>query len=310
MSYRIGAAAAALLVAGLVPPGDHATEEKPRGPRPLVAAFFPEGPCLVGGKLYYVDYAAHSVMVWDGTDARRLWHRVGTGPSSVIALKDKEDTLLVSAYDEGTLIHLTREGKELAATKAPGGKKYDGPNDFVMDAVGGVYFTTSGTWDRDARAESKVYYRTPEGKVTEEANGIHYANGLAVVQGEAGPRLLVAESLQNRVLQFTIGKGGRLTGRAVWKRLGDIEPTPKDAEWATGPDGVKVDSRGNVYLCQFGAGRILVAKADGTKLRTILVPLKGVTNVALGKGEETLIVTAVKDSAEPYLGALYEIPNR
>jgi sugar lactone lactonase YvrE len=76
------------------------------------------------------------------------------------------------------------------------------------------------------------------------------------------------------------------------------------------PDGLKVDSRGNIYICQFGAGRILVTRPDGTWLRTIAVPLKGVTNVAFGPDEKMLYVTAVKDAAEPYLGAVYEIPNQ
>lgn len=37
--------------------------------------------------------------------------------------------------------------------------------------------------------------------------------------------------------------------------------------------------------------------------------MKGVTNVAFGFGEKTLYITAVTDAAEPYLGAVYEIPN-
>jgi sugar lactone lactonase YvrE len=73
---------------------------------------------------------------------------------------------------------------------------------------------------------------------------------------------------------------------------------------------LKADSRGNVYICQFGAARVLVTRPDGTWLRTITLPLKGVTNVAFGPKEETLFVTAVKDANEPYLGVVYEVLNR
>jgi gluconolactonase len=267
----------------------------------LVAAFFPEGPCFRDGRLLYVDYSSHCLMSWDGQNATRLWHRDKTGPSGLIALKD--DTLLVACYDEGTLVHLDTSGKELSATKDPDGNPFNGPNDFAMDLAGGVYFSTSGEWAEKAAPEGKVYYRSPAGEISRVAKGIHYANGLAVVRG--GERLLVAETMKSRVLQYTIGKGGSLAGPTVWKQLA----APRDADWSTGPDGLKTDSEGNVYICHFGASRILVTQPDGTLLRNFRVPLKGVTNVALAPGEKTLYVTAVKDAKEPYLGAVYEIPN-
>jgi sugar lactone lactonase YvrE len=288
-------------------PGRPAEEGKQPFPgRALVAAFFPEGPCFVAGKLHYVDYSGHSVMTWDGQNPRRLWYRDKTGPSGLLPLKD--GTLLVACYDKGTLVQLDASGKEVSVTENPDGPRFNGPNDLAMDPSGGVYFSTSGEWRKEAKAEGKVYYLSKTGKVSKVADGIHYANGLVVVEG--GKRLLVAEMLEGRVLQYTIGEEGKLSHPSVWKRLAEIQPGPKDADWSTGPDGLKTDSKGNIYICQFGAARILVTRPDGTWLRTIPVPLKGVTNVAFGPGEKTVYVTAVKDAAEPYLGAVYEIPNR
>lgn len=299
-----------LLLAGLILTGTTPTPAEPTAKaRPLVAAFFPESPCYVGGKLHYVDYAAHTVMVWDGANARRLWHRAGSGPSGIVALAD--GTLLVTGNDDGTLIHLDATSKELATVRDAGDKPFSGPNDFVRDAAGGVYFSASGPWEKDGKdqpPQGRVYYRTLAGKVTLVAMDIHYSNGLALI--DQGKRLLVAEGFQQRVLVYQVGKEGALSERAVWKRLADIQPPARDADWASGPDGIKVDSRGNVYVCEFGAARILVTRSDGTWVRTIPVPLKGVTNLTFGPDEKTLIVTAVKDAIEPYLGAVYEIPNR
>jgi gluconolactonase len=279
----------------------------PPAARPLVAAFFPESPCVIGGKLHYVDYAAHTVMVWDGTNTVRLWHRDGTGPSGIVALAD--GTLLVTGNDDGTLTHLDATGKELAMIR-DGDRPFSGPNDFVRDAAGGVYFSASGPWEKNGKdrpPQGKVYYRSAEGKVALVAQDIYYSNGLALIDG--GERLLVAEGFQQRVLVYKVGKEGTLSERMVWKRLADIQPPPRDADWASGPDGLKVDSQGNVYICEFGASRILVTRPDGRWLRTIPVPLKGVTNLTFGPDEKSVIVTAVKDATEPYLGAVYEIPN-
>jgi sugar lactone lactonase YvrE len=66
-----------------------------------------------------------------------------------------------------------------------------------------------------------------------------------------------------------------------------------------------------VYICQYGAGRILVTRPDGSWLRSVAVPYRYVTNVALNGKEDMLYVTAVKDPKKaPYPGGVFEIANR
>jgi sugar lactone lactonase YvrE len=292
-------------------------ESRPAAPtvRPIAAAFYPEGPCCMDGKLYYVEYSAHRVMTSDGRTTKQVWSEDGTGPSAILPLKDGQ--MLIACYDKHKLVRLDAKGNRLGEI----GPKIDGvkiqwPNDFAMDAHGGIYFSSSGEWPKeakrakDAKAEGKVYYLAPDGKkVTQVADKIHYSNGLAVIEGGKG--LLVAETLKNRVLKYTIGRDGTLTKRRVWVKLSRLLPNPKDADEALGPDGLKADSKGNVYVCQNGAGRILVIGPDRKLLRVVAVPLKYVTNVAFGPKEESLYVTAVQDAwKEPFLGAVYNIPNR
>ncbi len=299
-----------LLACAVSPPtADGAAPPAPG--RALVAAFFPEGPCVVGRTLLYIDYTANAVMAWDGVDAKRVWHRDGSGPSAILPMKD--GTLLIACNDHNAVVRIDPAGKK-AETRIlpPKGQTFNGPNDFAADRDGGVYFSTSGKWEKGAPVEGRVYYLSPKGKVTCVARGIHYANGLAVVDG--GKRLLVAEGMKNQVLQYPIGEGGALGRRSVWKRLADIEPDPEGADWFLGPDGLKADAKGNVYICQFGAGRILVTDKAGRPLRTIRAPrgFLGVTNISFNfkPGENTLYVTAVRGADEPYLGAVFELPNR
>jgi sugar lactone lactonase YvrE len=296
-----------LLIPSVLYPVGETPKEKDKV-RALVAAFYPEGPCYLGDRLYYVEYSGHRVMIWDGVNTRQFWRQDGSGPSAVLPLKNGD--LLVASYDTNTLVRLDSKGKTLETIKADSdGKPFKGPNDFVTDSHGGVYFSASGKWKKGSKAKGKVYYWTPDGKVKLVAQDIHYANGLAII--DSGKTLLVAEHLRNRVLKYTIGKEGGLSRGAIWKRLADIQPDPNDADWYTGPDGLKTDLQGNVYICQFGASRILVTGSDGKWLRTIAVPLKYVTNLAFGPREATLFVTAVQDPwQQPYLGAVYAIPNR
>jgi sugar lactone lactonase YvrE len=270
-----------------------------------LSASYPEGPCFLGDRFYYVEYGANRVNGWDGVRRWKLWEQAKSGPSGLLPRPD--GTLLVACYDKNTLVRINEEGKTLETIRLDADAK--GPNDLTADARGGVYFSTSGIFEKGAPVEGKVYYLPAAGKPRLVAGDIHYANGLAVTDG--GKCLLVAEHLKGRILKFLIGKDGGLSGRAVWKRLADVYPDPDDVDWYTGPDGLKVDSQGNLYVCQFGASRILVTRPDGTCFRTVTLPEKYVTNVALGRNEDFLYVTAVKDPwKEPYPGTVYEIPNR
>ena len=38
-------------------------------------SFYPESPLWSGGRLLYVEYAAHTVMAWDGHENRQVWSR-------------------------------------------------------------------------------------------------------------------------------------------------------------------------------------------------------------------------------------------
>jgi sugar lactone lactonase YvrE len=282
--------------------------------RAIAAAFYPEGPCYAAGALYYVEYSAHRVMTSDGRTTREVWHEKEAGPSAILLLKDGQ--MLIACYDKHKLVRLDAKGNKVGQI----GPEVDGvtiqwPNDFAADADGGIYFSGSGVWPKDAKgakdakAEGKVYYLAPDGKqVSQVAENIHYSNGLALIEG--GKSLLVAETLKNRVLRYSIGRNGSLTDGEVWVELSKILPNPKDADATLGPDGLKADSKGNVYVCQNGAGRILVIGPDRQLRRVVDVPLKYVTNVAFGP-KDTLYVTAVQDAwNEPFLGAVFKIPNR
>jgi len=272
------------------------------------STFYPEGPLWFNGKLYYVEYANHTVMTWDGQENRRIWQQEGCGPAAVIDTEDGD--LLVSCYDANTLVRISPDGQtQNTIPTDSSGDPFVGPNDFARDAAGGIYFSASGAFDTAAAIRGRIYYLSPDGSIRPVAYLVHYANGLALPDG--GKTLLASEHLAGRVLRFDVRDNGALVNRRVFRRLRDIAPEPPDADAYTGPDGLKVDSKGNVYICQYGAGRVLVTNPDGTLLRTIEVPGKYVTNVNFGPTEDIVYITAATDAWNPpYPGELYEAANR
>ena len=265
-------------------------------------AAFPEGPVWQGDKLFYVEYGAHTVMTWDGAKNDQFWSQAGCGPSAVVPTADGD--FLVTCYDNGTVVRISAEGKTSATyAKDKHGHTFLGPNDFAADAKGGVYFSASGPWE-SAPIVGKIFYMAADGTITQMADDLHYANGLAL--SADGKTLYCAESEAHRVIQFAVAPDASLSDRRQFVVLGQI-----DAKSGAGayPDGLKLDRKGNLYIGQFSAGRILVVNAKGELVRTIDVPSPAAPNLNFNPDESMAYVMAVDDvNNAPYLGKVYAVP--
>lgn len=272
-------------------------------------ASYPEGPIWYQDKLYYVEYGRNAVMVWDGKKNVVFSAEKGCGQSAVVPTARGE--FLTTCYDNGTIGRISADGKSLRPyAHDRDGRPFVGPNDLAPDSRGGTYFTTSGSHG-DA-IDGKVFYIAADGTISLRADDIHNANGLAV--SKDGGTLYVVETDENRLLKFKIGSAGSLSDRRIVVNLDDLAHHAVHI-W---PDGVKVDSRGDIYLGQSAreyhvpyAGVIFVVDAKGKLLRKLTLPSIQVPNFAFSPDEKTLYVTALDQfDKPPYHGKIYSIPNR
>jgi sugar lactone lactonase YvrE len=271
-------------------------------------ASFPEGPLWHDGQLYYVEYGADTVMTWDGKENTQVWQQEGCGPSAVVEAGD--GNFLVTCYDANTLVKITSKGEALETlSEDQAGQPFVGPNDAVVDAAGGVYFSASGVWDITAPIDGKIFYIDPDGKIRAVADDIHYSNGLAL--SPDGRTLYASEMAAQRVLRFEVNEDGTLGERYLFVRLGDLAAAPQGVDIYMGPDGLKTDSAGSLYIAQFEGGRVLVANPAGELIRILTVPAPFVTNLTFGETEDVVFVTAASDAwSEPYPGQVYKLQNR
>jgi gluconolactonase len=272
-------------------------------------AHYPEGPIWYQGKLYYVEYDRNAVMTWDGRKNAVFALDKGCGQSAVVPTAHGE--FLTTCYDNGTIGRMSGTGKILPPyTHDRDGNKFTGPNDFAPDGRGGIYFTASGTLP--AALDGKVFYIAPDGTITRRAEYLHNANGLAV--SKDGKILYVVETNENRLVKFNIGPGGSLSDRRIFVNLDELTNHVVHI-W---PDGVKIDSRGEIYIGQSAretqvplAGVIFIVNAQGKLLRQLTLPSLQVPNFAFSPDEKTLYVTAVDQiDKSPFLGKVYSIPAR
>lgn len=271
-------------------------------------AFFPEGPVWFRGKLYYAEYGRNAVTRWDGHRNTVFATEKGCGQSAVIPTVRGD--FLTTCYDNGTIGRMSADGRVLSAyTHDRDGNRFIGPNDFAPDTHGGIYFTTSGS--QGPAIDAKVFYIAADGTITQKATDLHGANGLAV--SKEGNLLYVAETEENRLLQFSIGPDAALSNRRVFINM-DALTGHVGHIW---PDGVKVDSKDQIYIGQSPrdphsplAGRIFVVSPEGRLARTVSLPSPGVPNFAFSPDEKMLYVTAVDQlDKAPYHGKIYAVAN-
>ena len=271
-----------------------------------------EGPIFVDGNLYYVGWVSNTLSKWDGKNVLVLNHTPGCGHNGLALTKQK--TFLIACDDEkGAIIETDISGKELRRwdVDANGQKLTGGINDIVVTANGGAYATLSGLFvDPPTFVMGKVLYRAPGGqKWVPVADDLNYANGIAISLDQK--TLYVGETVGNCILKFTVNADGTLSRRTNFALLNLLTPNKVDSWWL-GPDSMKVDSKGNIYVAQWSGGKVLKLSPDGKLLHTFEIAAGlGTTNVAFGEGERDLYVTVVKDPKDTQAkGVIVKIPNQ
>ncbi len=266
---------------------------------------FPEGPLWWDGGLLFVEVYGHRVSRWDGKRRTTLWHEPGCGACAVE--RGPEGSLLVACFEGHFLARLTREGR-LIEKRSVGddGHPLTGANDLVPDGRGGVYVTASGVWDVAAPPAGAVFHLAPDGRLARVAAGLHFTNGIALIDG--GRTLLVAETLGRRVTAFVVKDDGSLAGPRLFCRLDDFGALPAGADPYAGPDGLELHPSGDVWICEYGAGRVHVVDGKGRLRRTFAVPGIGVTNVAFDpQGRNAYLTVVDEPTTHPFPGAIWRV---
>jgi len=273
----------------------------------------PEGPLFVDGNLYYVGWISNTLSKWDGKKATVLNNTPGCGHNG-LALTKKKTFLLACTNDPGAILELDMTGKQLRRWDADSnGKKFEGGiNDIVVTANDGAYATVFGPYADPpipTGVIGKILYLAPGSeKWVEVANDLNYANGIGVSPDQK--TLYVSETVGNCILKFTINGNGSLSNRSNFALLSHLVRN-KVNSWWLGPDSMKIDSKGNIYVAQWFGGKILKLSPEGKLLHVFEIAAgDGTTNVAFGEGEKELYVTVVKDPNDPQAkGSIVKIPN-
>ena len=186
---------------------------------------------------------------------------------------------------------IVRVGKDLTMTpllEKFQGKRFNSPNDLVYKSDGSLYFTDPPygllKQDDDPAKGLKFngVFRYAGGKVQLLVKDMTRPNGIAFSPDEK--TLYVANSDEKRKvwMRFDVAADGSVSGGRVFA---DVTAEKDDGL----PDGMKVDSQGNVWAT--GPGGVWVFAPDGKHLGTIKPP-ETPANCGWAEDGKTLYMTA------------------
>lgn len=248
---------------------------------------FTEGPVWdpLQERLFFSDIPGDTIYSISGTDRTCRPYRSPSNHSNGLAL-DNESRLIVCEHGTRQVTRTEKNGVITVLCSHYRGKRLNSPNDVVVKSDGSIYFTDPPYGIKSDMQEQPVQgvyrYSPNDNSVVLIIDSIKMPNGLAFAPDES---LLYVDSShqQEQVLfVFEVLPSG-LVGKK--QRFFDLNIGAEGL-----PDGMKIDSSGNIYCT--GPGGLWIFNPGGAHLGTIKLP-ELPSNCAWGDTDrKTLYITA------------------
>lgn len=249
-----------------------------------------EGPVYVpsGKYLLFSDIPNDRLMRWDETDGSVSVFRSPAGYTNGHTL-DRQGRLVSCEQGRRRVTRTELDGSVTVLADRWEGRRFNSPNDVVVDAAGAVWFTDPPygiTSDYEGhRADPEIdgchVYRIDPltHAVTRVADDFQRPNGLAF--SPDGRTLYIADTAGGHIRSFAV-EDGKLTGGGVFTE----SPGGRF-------DGLRTDVEGRVWAAAAG---VHCFDPDGTHLATLQVPQPAVSNLVFGGPKRNRLFITATDS--------------
>ena len=229
---------------------------------------FTEGPVgTADGGLYFSDIRANKVFYLDAGGKISAVRENTNGANGIKRISKRN-----------------KDGSIATVTEGPTGVPLLAPNDLLVDAKGGIYFTDPGPRPVVPGRPTYVYYLPSGARQPVLLDGtIARPNGLTLTVD--GKTLIVDDTLNPTVFAYDVEPDGSVKNKRSFTQLRDI---PAGAE--SGADGMAIDSDNRVYITTVTG--VQVFDVNGRYLGTIKVARQSANVAFAGPGKQTLYITA------------------
>ena len=243
---------------------------------------FIEGPVWVrsGSYLLFSDIPANAILKWSSDGAISVFRKpvfAGGYPDGVqigsngLTL-DRQGRLIAAEHGNRRVSRTEKDGKITVLADRYEGKRLNSPNDLVCKGNGDIYFTDPPglyrTYPEGPDVPKReldfagVYRVTAPGKVALATKEVPYPNGLAFSPDEK--KLYIANTRPEKFwMVYEVEADGSLSNG---RKFFDATSIPGEGV----PDGMKVDTAGNIYAT--GPAGIMIFSPQAKLLGTIQLP--------------------------------------
>jgi sugar lactone lactonase YvrE len=233
--------------------------------------------------LYWIDFYGPIVrrQKW-GTDRVETW-KVDRG-ETIGSLVFTDNGHLILAVDHGLHHFDTRTGTTRFFADPKGGRMDLAYNDGKVDRAGRYWV---GTYDLSESRPSAIFYRVAAGGTAKVADeGFIICNGPAFSPDNR--KLYFSDTCGGRILSYELDSEGALSSRQTFFIFSADDGMP---------DGLTVDSIGNVWCALYGGAKVVCIDANGALKLSLPLPTPLVTSLCFGGPElKTLYVTTGRSS--------------
>jgi len=175
------------------------------------------------------------------------------------------------------------------------GERLDGPNDLVIDAGGGIYFTDPQFIPGLEKKQpgKAVYYRKPDGEVIRVVEPGQFGQPNGILLSPDGKTCYINNTrnmpVGNYVAAFDVNEDGTLTNMRNFAKLFVPPDVRAGEEITTGADGMTIDVHGNIYVATLMGLQIF--DSTGEFIGIVHFPIRPVSAVFGGDDMQTIYCT-------------------
>lgn len=250
---------------------------------------FTEGPVWSNaGYLLFSDIPNNHIIKYSPDGTFSIFRENTNGANGLMF--DKSGQLVACEGETGRVTAMDSSGEIHVLASEYKGKRFNSPNDLVIDSTGGIYFTDPvfGRGRKLSQDKEAVYYLHPDGRVRRVIDNLTKPNG--VILAPDGKKLFIVDTYNKFVWAYLIDRVGFPTDPYIFAEL----KLPKDAQNnRSGADGITIDAAGNLYVTSSLGVQVFNPKGD--LLGIIDVPEKPSNCTIGGADNKTLYITARKN---------------
>lgn len=276
----------------------------PAGPiKKLHTGFdFTEGPAAdKQGNVFFSDIPKEKIYKSSLDGKLTVFREMSNHVNGMMFIGNEE---IAACEMDGQIVGLSLDGKRRIIADKYEGKRFNAPNDLVVDKSGGVYFTDPAFRAPKELPQGKtaVYYVDAKGTVSRLIDDLPNPNGVILSVDEK--TLYLIPSGQADMMQYPVESPGKIGKGKVFCTLQQAE-----GKKGGGGDGLTIDVKGNLYITS--ALGLQVFAPDGKQLGVIKFPEQPSNATFGGEGFKTLFVTArTSVYAAPMEVAGHQFPGR